>query len=141
MNARSRPLSAALVGILLVGIGCTSYKKIEIGEINQYDEVRVILTDGSKQKVFKPFAGPDTLRGFSGPVRDSAVSVVNQDTVKHYRSDAPVSDLEIPLDQITSAQYRKFDVLKSLGCVALVAAGAVLVLGVAIALDPPEFGW
>jgi hypothetical protein len=140
MNARLQPVSAALVGILLGGIACTSYKQIEIGEINQYDEVRVILTDGSKQKVFKPYSGSEKLRGFSDPVEDVSVSIVDQDTVKHYRSDAPVSNLEIPLEQITSAQHRKFDVLKSLGCVGLVTAGAVLILGVVLALDPPEIG-
>jgi len=130
VNARSRPVSAALAGILLGGLACTSYKNIEIGEINEYEEVRIVLPGGAKARVFHPYAGPDTLRGYSSPVELYAMSVTGQDTMKHYRSEAPVSDIEIPIDEIESVQLRKFDPLKSLGLAAaigLVVTGLVLV--------------
>lgn len=131
MNARSRPVSAALIGILLGGIACTSYKQIDIGEINRYDEVRVALRDGAKRVVHHPYAGSDTLRGFSVPVTIAAVSVAGGDTVRHYHSDAPYSDIVIPLEDIASAERKKTDALKSLG---LAAAIGALSFGVFVAL-------
>ena len=140
MNARSRPVSAALVGILLGGLACTSYKNVEIGKINECEEVRIVLPGGAKAKVFHPYAGPDTLRGYSRPVELYAVSVTGQDTMKHYRSEAPVSDIDIPIDEIESVQKRDFDALKSIGLVAaigLVVTGLVLV---GLAASGPDCG-
>ena len=104
----SRTVSLALVGLFVWVTGCTSYKQIEIGEVADYDHVRVTMTDGERQDLYGAVVEADSIRGRE-----------NREARQYY------SDLVliIPLDQVSAIESAHGDAAKFAGMTLLVLAG------------------
>jgi hypothetical protein len=97
VSIRCRPVSVALLGLLLWTTACTSYKQIELPEVADHAKVRVTLTDGERFVVYEPALAADSI---------------------HYwerEADRPQRVHTIPLDQVSVLEARQGDVLKTLG--------------------------
>jgi len=113
-RSRCRPVSLALVGLFLWATACTTYTKIQPGEVADHDHIRVTQTDGTQ--------------------RDLYHAVVEADSIKGQRHERPASQYSedpvfaIPLDQVSMLESAHGDAGKTVGVVALVIGGAFAVL-------------
>jgi hypothetical protein len=95
-----------LAGLFLSGTACTSYRQIEPGAVESYDEVRVTTINGAKATLLGPSISTDTLRGYPG---------------------GQEIQIDVPLEQITGFKSHQTDSLKTAGLVAGIALAAAAV--------------
>ena len=79
---RNRPVSLALVGLFVWVTGCTSYKVIGLGEVDDYGKVRVTLADSSTVGMFSPHIEDASVVGNSIVDRQRSIAI-SLDDVAH----------------------------------------------------------
>lgn len=112
MSNRSRPMSLSLAAILTCGLACVSYAKIAPSEIDTFDHVRVVTSDGTEVDIEHPKISADTLYG----THSSAGRGLRTDSVA------------IPLDQIVESQSVETSAAKTVGLVVGIVGVAGLML-------------
>ncbi len=111
---RSRVASLALVALLVWVTGCTTYTKIEPGEVAGHGTVRV-YTAGGKEMLYGPMLEADSIKGRTASGR-------------------PVA---IPVDEVHGLEYegKGVNTLATLGII----AGVLFVVG-GLTCEPGTFG-
>jgi hypothetical protein len=102
---RNRPVSLALATLFLWQTGCTSWKQIQLGELPDYDRVRVVSVSTGSTEIEDPVLEADSIQGTVGDLEYS-----------------------IPLEGVSYVEVKKFNAGATVGAVYLV----VLVLAVAL---------
>ena len=98
MSVRRRPISSALVTLVVFVTSCTSYKQISFNEVPDHDKVRVTTLDGTWETIAEP--------------RVEADSIISEDSPA------------IAMDQVAKVEAKKKDLASTL---ALVGLGVALV--------------
>lgn len=62
--SRRRSLSVILVCLLVWLPGCSSYSRVDTGEVASYGKARITLTDGTRLMVAHPQVEADSLVGY-----------------------------------------------------------------------------
>ena len=120
---RNRLVSLALVGLFVWLIGCSSYTRIEPGEVADHEHIRVTTTDGQRRDIYYPVVEADSIKG----------QLADRDS-RYYPAPIYASSLE----QVSKLESAHGDAAKTGGAVVLVGAGVVaavfgfLLLGLAL---------
>jgi hypothetical protein len=62
VSIRCRPVSVALLGLLLWTTACTSYSAIGVREVADHGKVRVTTIDGERQTLHDPSVEADSIK-------------------------------------------------------------------------------
>ena len=103
MSVRCRPISPALVALIVFATSCTSYKQIGLDEVTDQDKVRVTTLDEIREIIADP--------------RVEADSIIGEDSTA------------ISLDQVAKVEAKKKDLTSTL---LLVGVGVALVTVIAV---------
>jgi hypothetical protein len=61
---QGRPVSFVFAGFIVLMTGCTSYQRIEVEQVPNFDRVRVTTTDLDRKQLIEPSLKVDSLRGY-----------------------------------------------------------------------------
>lgn len=120
---RSRPASVVLAVLMAWLSACTSYRQIEVEQVEGHGSVWVTLSSGEQKEIHDPRVEKDSLRGWQGGGNLGPGGA------------APVDSVAFPLDDVIAVGEERTNALGTaatvLGLTAAVTVlvGAVLVVG------------